>query len=80
VWHASVAKFTPIGPVPTSALTRADRRIGAALALRLIEEVGFGPTREETKEVAIHARRSLSDDEIAALDPGWLAIPAVDMG
>lgn len=81
MWHASIALYGPDGrPVPTAAATRQQRRLGAALALRLLDGVGQQPTREEAKEVAFHARRSLTDAEMARLDPAWLAIEPVDIG
>ncbi len=81
MWHASIALYGPDGrPVATADVDRKRRRLGSSLALRLIEGVGCGPTREETQQVAFHARRSLSDGEIAAIDPVWLAIEPVDMG
>lgn len=81
MWHASIALYGPDGrPVPTADVDRKRRRVGVALALRLIDGVGGGPTREEAKEVAFHARRSLTDAEMARLDPVWLAIEPVDMG
>jgi len=42
--------------------------------------VGTGRIFEDCKAVAMHARRRLSDAEIAGLDPAWLAIEPVDMG
>jgi hypothetical protein len=81
VWHASIALYGPDGvPVPTASVDRKRRRLGAELAMRLISGVGWGPTREEAKEVAFHARRSLSDAEITRIDQDWLAIEPVDMG
>lgn len=80
MWHASVCLYVGDRPVRTSDVPRAQRRIGASLALRLLEGVGWGPTREETKELAFHARRSLSDAEMARIDSAWLAIEPVDMG
>lgn len=80
MWHASVAVMGASGPIGPDELPRGVRRIGAALARSLIEGVGAGPVIEHRKEIAQHARRSLSDAEIAGLDPAWVAIPAVDMG
>lgn len=45
---------------------------------RLLDGIGQGPTIEHIGESAVHWRRSLSDEEIALLPPGWMAIPAVD--
>ena len=79
MWHASVAYLGESGPVGPDALPRGMRRIGAALARSLIEDVGAGPVYEHRKQIAQHARRSLSDVEIARLDPAWVAIEPVDM-
>jgi hypothetical protein len=80
VWHGSVALIRGGRPVPTARASERARRIGGELARYLLEDVGTGETIEEAKEVAFHARRSLSDPEIAQLDPAWLAIEPVDMG
>lgn len=45
---------------------------------RLLYDVGQGPTIEHIGESAVHFRRSLSEEEIALLPLGWMAIPAVD--
>lgn len=80
MWHASVALRGPAGPVPTLDVGRKDRRLAQEIARRLVEGVGEGEIIEHTKGVAFHARRRLTDTELAKLDPAWLAIPAVDMG
>jgi hypothetical protein len=79
VWHASVAMLGESGPVGPDQLPRSLRRIGASLARELIAGVGMGPVYEHLKQVAQHARRALTDGEIAGLDPTWLAIEPVDM-
>ena len=45
----------------------------------LLAELGTGETFEQRSQTTIHIRRSLSAEEIAGLDPAWLAIPAVDI-
>ena len=49
-----------------------------ALGRKLLEGVGVGETFEKVGDQAVHVRRSLSDEEIAGLDPAWLARPAID--
>jgi hypothetical protein len=82
VWHASVAVLLPTGDgaIPTGDLTRGARRVAAAYARELLAGVGAGETIEERKQIALHARRSLSDYELRAIDPVWLAIEPIDMG
>lgn len=78
MWHASIAVLAVSGPIPTAAWTRQDRRRAARLAEDLLTDVGIESNRAEFGDFAYHLRRSLSSAEIAALDPEWLAIPAVD--
>lgn len=49
------------------------RRLQAVLA-----GVGAGKSVAAAREIAMHLRRSLAEDEIAMLTPEWLAIPARD--
>lgn len=79
MWHASIAVLAVSGPIPTAAWTRQDRRRAVRLAENLLDSVGVEPSRTDVGVIALHLRRSLSPEEIAALDPDWLAIPAVDM-
>jgi hypothetical protein len=47
--------------------------------LRLaLEGVGDGAAIELLASVCLHARRALTESEIAMLSPAWLAIPARD--
>ena len=46
---------------------------------RLLGGVGTGETKRMRSEAVLHARRKLSDLELAQLDPAWCAIPAVDI-
>lgn len=80
MWHASIGvrrefRGTMLVPQWTpQELLRAWR-----LAEHLLRGVGTGPDFRKNGQVSIHLRRSLSDAEIAGLDPAWLAIPAVDL-
>jgi hypothetical protein len=75
VWHASVAVLGK----HSGQWASSDVRRVHHVAHQLLEGVGVGKWHEETNERAYHLRRRLSDDELARLDPAWLAIPAVDM-
>ena len=49
---------------------------------QLLEGVGAAPDYwKTTNEQAptLHLRRSLSTEEIAGLDPAWVALPAIDL-
>jgi hypothetical protein len=47
-------------------------------ATEALREVGSGQTVETVKGFLLHARRSLSDEEMGRLTAEWLAIPAQD--
>lgn len=80
MWHASVARIKGNAPVPISRLGDGARRAARLVVLEELFQVGTGKTVFATTRdgVAIHGRRSLSDEEIAILSPEWLAIPARD--
>lgn len=81
MWHASVCKRGKDGrSTPSSGVSPKDTRSAVALGMYLLDGVGTGATLRHTKHIAFHTRRRLSDQELAGLDPAWLAIPAVDMG
>ena len=81
MWHASVSfRRHNWVLVPTAEWTLRTMRRAEEIAERALRGVGAGASRWDTKKVALHFRRSLSDEEIAGLDPAWCAIPAVDMG
>jgi hypothetical protein len=80
VWHASVSLLVNGQPSLILYGTRTERRLAQSLAIRLIEGVGGGRTLEQTKEVACHARRALSEAELRQIDQQWLTIPAIDPG
>ena len=80
MWHASVAVVRKSGVVETREVTGKEAKAAGMLRLALIAGVGTGEVFKHTKQVAFHARRQCSPDELAGLSPEWLAIPAVDMG
>lgn len=80
MWHASVALLENGRPVPTTSMDRKSRRLAGDLALRLINGVGIGRTIEGTVQIAHHARRVLSPDELRRIDQDWLALPPIDRG
>jgi hypothetical protein len=66
-------RATPVADWSAGTLARAH-----AVCQRLLAGVGTGETRIDAEGRALHHRRSLSDKEIAMLNPNWLALPAVD--
>ena len=81
MWHASVAAVRSSGPVPWALLPPRARVRLREVAAALLRGVGTGPEIWQPKPSGVaHLRRSLSDAEIAGLDPAWVAIPPVDMG
>lgn len=46
--------------------------------LAVMRGVGQGPSVVTMRKIAIHMRRSLSEEEMATLSCEWLAIPARD--
>jgi hypothetical protein len=54
-----------------------DRATIRDVVIGLLSGVGCGATRRERSDVVLHARRRLSEQEIAALSPAWCALPAV---
>lgn len=77
MWHASIAEMGNTAARPTRWVINKKRPVW--LAHHLLEGVGTGELYEKQDELAFHTRRSLSPEEIAGLDPAWLAIPPVDM-
>lgn len=53
------------------------RGIVRETVLGLLSGVGAGDTRRERSEVVLHARRRVSERELAMLTTEWCAIPAV---
>lgn len=50
-----------------------------ALGYELLVGVGRSLTRVDAARQVVHVRRPLTDEEIAELDPAWLALPAIDL-
>lgn len=80
MWHASIVVLRRGRPVPYTHLSLGQRRLARSVARSLLSGVGVEPSREDVRTNGFHLRRALSESEIAALDPAWVAIPAVDMG
>jgi hypothetical protein len=59
-------------------MVRSDERGPVELVLGLILDVGQGEIRRDRSEHVLHARRRLSDAELAAQTPEWHAVKAVD--
>lgn len=60
-------------------LRRWERKTAAELGGLVLAGVGLAPDRVDvTSSRVVHVRRSLTDAEIAGLDPAWLAIEATD--
>jgi len=78
VARASIAVLNSSGR-PRFARHVLNKGLVYGLGVKLLDGVGAGETFMKYGEVAFHVRRSLSDQEIAGLDPAWLAIPPVDM-
>jgi hypothetical protein len=53
-------------------------RAAKFLLTKALDGVGQKPTVLTARKVALHMRRSLTEEEIGTLDPCWLAIPARD--
>lgn len=77
MWHASIAVHGDSGPTAWSRCGLKTRAIVREVVLGLLSGVGCGNTRRDRSEVVLHARRRLSDAELALLTPAWCAIPAV---
>lgn len=81
MWHASIARWTnKTAPLPLSRWGDGVRREAKRILAAMLDGVGQGETVEQTtaKELVVHHRRSLTDDELRMLSPEWLAIPAQD--
>lgn len=77
MWHASIAVVGFRGLIPWSRCGLKNRAIVRDTVIGLLSGVGAGDTRRDRSDVVLHARRRLSDPEIAMLSPAWCAIPAV---
>lgn len=67
-----------LGPVPWARCGLKTRTIVKQTVLGLLSGVGTGNTKRDRSEYVLHARRRLSDAEIAAQTPEWCAIKAID--
>lgn len=79
MWHASVAVQDM---AQRRTLTTRELSIDAITALgevakQLLSGVGSVPSAVELHSVAVHYRRSLTDEEYARLPEAWCAIQAV---
>lgn len=54
------------------------RDLAKRTALSMIADVGSGDVARVRSEFVLHARKRLSDREIAAQTPEWCAIKAID--
>jgi len=79
VWHASISVWSDLAQVPWERCGLKTRGVVRDTVFGLIAGVGAGNTRRDRSSVVLHARRRMSDAEIALLDPAWCAIPAVDV-
>jgi hypothetical protein len=80
VWHASVGLFYKGKVQHIARLSEINKGYLIAAAKSLLSDVGQTPSAVEQYELAMHYRRSLTDEEIAALPQEWCAIPPVDEG
>jgi hypothetical protein len=79
VWHASIAVQGFLGPVHYVLWDERTRDVAKRTVLELIADVGTGEIRRDRSDLVLHARRRLSDAEIARQTPEWCAIKAVDL-
>ncbi len=66
------------GPIEFSRWGLKTRDIVKRTVIGLLDGVGVGNAKRCRSEYVLHARRRLSDAEIAAQTPEWCAIKAVD--
>lgn len=66
------------GPVQYVFWDQRTRDIVQRTVLELIANVGSGDVRRDRSEYVLHARKRLSDEELAKQTPEWCAIKAVD--
>lgn len=80
MWHASVAllDIEKGKTLKVAQLSDVNKAILIGIAKSMLRDVGQIPSSVEQMELAIHYRRSLTDEELAALPADWCAIPAVD--
>jgi hypothetical protein len=78
VWHASIAVQGHAGPIAFARWGSRVRELAMHAALDLLVGVGTGAVRRDRSEVVLHARKQLSDTELAAQTCEWHAIQAID--
>ncbi len=66
--------------LPMARVPESTQRIVIRAAKDLIAKVGRLPSSVERMELAIHYRRSLTDEEMALLSPQWCALVPHDRG
>jgi hypothetical protein len=79
VWHASIGVFDGAPRRPVAAWSPKQWARAIRLGQHLLRGRGTGEVYLKGGRWVVHVRRSLSPEEIAGLDPAWLAIPAVDI-
>jgi len=78
VWHASIAVQGFHGPVEFVYWDERTRDLVKRTVLSMIADVGTGDVRRDRSPYVLHARKRLSDAELAAQTPEWCAIKAID--
>jgi hypothetical protein len=66
--------------MPVDKISDANKRLLIAASKSLLTGVGRIPSAIEQFQVAIHYRRTLTDEELAGLPAAWCAIPPIDEG
>jgi hypothetical protein len=79
VWHASIAVQGEYGPIAWARVGLKSRTIVRVTVIDLLAGVGQGETKRTRSDYVLHARRRLSDAELAAQTAEWCAIKAVDL-
>lgn len=79
VWHASISVVDDDGElIPWSRIGLKSRTLVRVTVIDLLAGVGQGETKRTRSAHVLHARRRLSDAELAAQTPEWCAIKAID--
>jgi hypothetical protein len=78
VWHASVAVQGFQEPIAFAFWDARTRELAMRTALELIADVGAGDVRRDRSASVLHARKRLSDRELAGQTCEWHAIQAID--
>ena len=78
MWHASIARLGRTAPISTTRWGDGVIREAKRQLFKALLGVGREPTVLSMRRIALHVRRSLSDEEMGLLDCEWLAIPARD--